>query len=139
MILFLALLVSCSPVDHTDSGLMTEPKVFTNHEIKSLRRHWPLPDVPLDTTNSYGDDPYAQHLGQYLFYDTRFSENGEVSCATCHVIFSDADYARVGTPSDDEMDMLDLAFGVTETSRLGCQIRVNDALNGLTVQVPDDM
>lgn len=84
MILFLALLVSCSPVDHTDSGLMTEPKVFTNHEIKSLRRHWPLPDVPLDTTNSYGDDPYAQHLGQYLFYDTRFSENGEVACATCH-------------------------------------------------------
>jgi 2Fe-2S ferredoxin len=37
------------------------------------------------------------------------------------------------------MDMLDLAFGVTETSRLGCQIRINDALDGLTVQVPDDM
>jgi cytochrome c peroxidase len=84
MILHLALLVSCSPVDDSDSGLMVEPKVFTNSEIQSLRRHWPLPDVPLDTTNSYGDDPYAQHLGQYLFYDTRFSENGEVSCATCH-------------------------------------------------------
>ena len=84
MILYLAFLVSCSPVDETDSGLIVEPKAFSNSEIKSLRSHWPLPDVPLDTTNSYGDDPYAQHLGQYLFYDTRFSENGEVACATCH-------------------------------------------------------
>jgi 2Fe-2S ferredoxin len=35
--------------------------------------------------------------------------------------------------------MLDLAFGVTQTSRLGCQIKMNDALDGLTVQVPDDL
>ena len=65
---------------------------------------------------------------------------GSLSCATCHVIFSAEDYARVGEPSDDEMDMLDLAFGVnTQTSRLGCQIKMNDALDGLTVQVPDDL
>ena len=36
---------------------------------------------------------------------------GSLSCATCHVIFSAEDYARVGEPSDDEMDMLDLARG----------------------------
>ena len=64
---------------------------------------------------------------------------GSLSCATCHVIFSDEDYAKVGAPSDDEMDMLDLAFGVTPTSRLGCQIRMSDALDGLTVQVPDGL
>ena len=64
---------------------------------------------------------------------------GSLSCATCHVIFSEEDYARVGAPSDDEMDMLDLAFGVTPTSRLGCQIRMSDELDGLTVQVPDDL
>ena len=64
---------------------------------------------------------------------------GSLSCATCHVIFSAEDYARVGGASDDEMDMLDLAFGVTQTSRLGCQIKMNDALDGLTVQVPDDL
>jgi len=64
---------------------------------------------------------------------------GSLSCATCHVILSDEDYAKVGAPSDDEMDMLDLAFGVTPTSRLGCQIRMSDALDGLTVQVPDDL
>ena len=64
---------------------------------------------------------------------------GSLSCATCHVIFSKEDYAKVGGPSDDEMDMLDLAFGLTPTSRLGCQIRMSDALDGLTVQVPDDL
>ena len=39
----------------------------------------------------------------------------------------------------DEMDMLELAFGLTETSRLGCQIRVEDTLDGLIVKVPDDL
>lgn len=63
---------------------------------------------------------------------------GSLSCATCHVIFSEEDFARVGAPSEDEMDMLDLAFGVTPTSRLGCQIAVTDALDGLKITVPDD-
>lgn len=63
---------------------------------------------------------------------------GSLSCATCHVIFSDEDFERVGPPSEDEMDMLDLAFGVTPTSRLGCQIAVTDALHGLKVAVPED-
>lgn len=63
---------------------------------------------------------------------------GSLSCATCHVYFSDADYARVGAPSDDEMDMLELAFGLTATSRLGCQITIDNNMEGLTVKVPDD-
>ncbi len=64
---------------------------------------------------------------------------GSLSCATCHVIFSDQDFAIVGPPSEDEMDMLDLAFGVSPTSRLGCQIRMNDDLDGISVRVPDDL
>ena len=63
---------------------------------------------------------------------------GSLSCATCHVIFSDADFARVGPPSDDELDMLDLAFNTTPTSRLGCQITLTDALDGLTAKVPEE-
>jgi ferredoxin len=64
---------------------------------------------------------------------------GSLSCATCHVILDQDSFARVGGPSEDEMDMLDLAFGVQETSRLGCQIEISDALDGLTVRVPDEM
>ena len=63
---------------------------------------------------------------------------GAVCLCNCHVYFSDADYARVGSPSDDEMDMLELAFGLTSTSRLGCQITIDESLDGLTIKVPDD-
>jgi ferredoxin len=63
---------------------------------------------------------------------------GSLSCATCHVVFGADDYARVGPPSEDEMDMLDLAFNVTETSRLGCQIKMSDELDGLSVKVPEE-
>ena len=48
---------------------------------------------------------------------------GSLSCATCHVILMKQGFARVGAASEDEMDMLDLAFGVEATSRLGCQIK----------------
>lgn len=63
---------------------------------------------------------------------------GSLSCATCHVILDQASFARVGGPSEDELDMLDLAFGVEETSRLGCQIEISAELDGLSVRVPDD-
>ena len=63
---------------------------------------------------------------------------GSLSCATCHVVLGPDDYARVGPPSEDEMDMLDLAFNVTETSRLGCQIKMSDELDGLTARVPEE-
>ena len=56
---------------------------------------------------------------------------GSLSCATCHIYFSDEDYARVGAPSDDEIDMLELAFGLTATSRLGCQIIIDESLDGM--------
>ena len=63
---------------------------------------------------------------------------GSLSCATCHVIFDEDGFAKVGGASDDEMDMLDLAFNVEPTSRLGCQIKVSAELDGITVRVPED-
>ena len=48
-------------------------------------------------------------------------------------------FAKTGAPSEDEVDMLDLAFGLTETSRLGCQIEMADELDGLKVVIPDDI
>ncbi len=58
---------------------------------------------------------------------------GSLACSTCHVIVDAADYARLPRASEDEIDMLDLAFGLTPTSRLGCQIIVTEGLDGLTV------
>lgn len=45
-------------------------------------------------------------------------------------------FDRMEEPDDDENDMLDLAFGLTETSRLGCQVKMSKALDGLVVKLP---
>jgi ferredoxin-2, mitochondrial len=45
-------------------------------------------------------------------------------------------YDRIPEPNDDENDMLDLAFGLTETSRLGCQVKMTKDLDGLVVRLP---
>jgi ferredoxin len=62
---------------------------------------------------------------------------GQLSCATCHVIVDPADFARLLPASEDEEDMLDLAHNATRTSRLACQIRLTEALDGLTVRIPN--
>ncbi|GMH32319.1 hypothetical protein BSKO_00153 [Bryopsis sp. KO-2023] len=62
---------------------------------------------------------------------------GSLACSTCHVIVEDqAYYDKLDEPDDDENDMLDLAFGLTETSRLGCQIKACKELDHLKVKIP---
>lgn len=62
---------------------------------------------------------------------------GTLTCSTCHLIFKPADYDKLPEkPSDEEMDMLDLAYELQDTSRLGCQITLSKELNGLEVQLP---
>jgi 2Fe-2S ferredoxin len=61
---------------------------------------------------------------------------GSLACSTCHVIVSPEDYERLSEATEDEEDMLDLAFGLTHTSRLGCQIIMTEELDGLTVTLP---
>ncbi len=61
---------------------------------------------------------------------------GSLACSTCHVIVDKAWYDKLAEASEDEEDMLDLAFGLTRTSRLGCQIKITPELDGLTVKLP---
>src|ERR1700751_3238076 len=61
---------------------------------------------------------------------------GALACPTCHVIVDPAWFRKLAEPTEDEEDMLDLAFGLTETSRLGCQIVIPEALDGLVVKLP---
>ncbi|KAM9440925.1 ferredoxin 1b [Clarias gariepinus] len=61
---------------------------------------------------------------------------GTLACSTCHLIFDEAVYERLEPTADEEMDMLDLAYGLTRTSRLGCQVIVEPWMNGMTVRVP---
>jgi len=62
---------------------------------------------------------------------------GSLACSTCHVIVDSKWFEKLDTPTEDEEDMLDLAFGLTHTSRLGCQIIVSDELDGIVVKLPD--
>jgi ferredoxin len=59
---------------------------------------------------------------------------GELACSTCHLIFESDVYERLPPKEDEEDDMLDLAFEVTETSRLGCQILVREDFEGMKVR-----
>jgi len=61
---------------------------------------------------------------------------GSLACSTCHVILTEEVYAKLPEPSDEENDMLDLAFGLTETSRLGCQVFLTSELAGLVAKIP---
>ena len=63
---------------------------------------------------------------------------GCMACSTCHVIVADDWFARLPPPSEEESDILDLALGLTPTSRLGCQIHLTDDLDGLVVRVPGE-
>ena len=61
---------------------------------------------------------------------------GSLACSTCHVIVDPEWYDLLKEATEDEEDMLDLAFGLTQTSRLGCQIIITEELDGLTVRLP---
>ena len=62
--------------------------------------------------------------------------DGSLACSTCHVIVDPEWYGALKEASEDEEDMLDLAFNLTRTSRLGCQIVITEELDGLIVQLP---
>ncbi len=69
--------------------------------------------------------------------DLEGSCGGSLACATCHVIVDDVWFEKTGEKTEDEEDMLDLAFDLRDTSRLGCQILMNNELDGIRVTLPE--
>jgi ferredoxin len=61
---------------------------------------------------------------------------GQMACSTCHVIVAPEDFDKLPPASADEDDLLDLAASVTRTSRLSCQIRLEESWGSLTVRIP---
>ena len=59
-----------------------------------------------------------------------------LACSTCHVILEDHIYDALEEPCEEEEDLLDLAYGLTLTSRLGCQIKVDRTMEEMTVRLP---
>lgn len=86
--------------------------------------------------SSQGKSLYDAVIDNNVDIDGFGACEGTLCCTTCHLIFRESDFAKVGEPSDEEMDMLDLAYGLTETSRLGCQVILRKELDSVEVQVP---
>lgn len=96
-------------------GMMADQQTDVSHEwtedeVETLRSLWigSLPPLPPDPSNQYADDPAAAALGHKLFFDTRFSSNGLVSCASCHIpdlMFTDGRALAIGVGVNNRKTM----------------------------------
>lgn len=88
---------------------------------------------------SPGDSLLDIVINEDLDFDGFGACEGTLACSTCHLIFDEDVYKNLGPVTDEEMDMLDLAYGLTDTSRLGCQICLTKSLEGMVARVPESV
>uniref|UniRef100_A0A8C5BET0 2Fe-2S ferredoxin-type domain-containing protein n=1 Tax=Gadus morhua TaxID=8049 RepID=A0A8C5BET0_GADMO len=88
---------------------------------------------------SPGDSLLDLVINEDLDFDGFGACEGTLACSTCHLVFSEEVYEKLGPVTDEEMDMLDLAYGLTDTSRLGCQVCLTRALEGMEARVPESV
>ncbi|XP_053167353.1 adrenodoxin, mitochondrial [Hemicordylus capensis] len=111
------------------AGLSSEDKVtvhFINRDGDKLTAQGKVGDSLLDVV-----------VDNNLDIDGFGACEGTLACSTCHLIFEDDVFKKLDAITDEEMDMLDLAYGLTERSRLGCQICLKKSINNMTVRVPE--
>ncbi|XP_035533505.1 adrenodoxin-like [Morone saxatilis] len=88
---------------------------------------------------SPGDSLLDVVINEDLDFDGFGACEGTLACSTCHLIFDEDVYKNLGPVTDEEMDMLDLAYGLTDTSRLGCQICLTKSMEGMVARVPESV
>uniref|UniRef100_A0A8C8VHB8 2Fe-2S ferredoxin-type domain-containing protein n=1 Tax=Pelusios castaneus TaxID=367368 RepID=A0A8C8VHB8_9SAUR len=93
----------------------------------------------LTATAKEGESLLEVVVNQNLDIDGFGACEGTLACSTCHLIFEKDAFRKLDPITDEELDMLDLAYGLTDTSRLGCQVCVKKAMDGLTVRVPTEV
>lgn len=103
-----------------------------------IRVRFLTPDGDLATEAEANSGDRLLEVGQARGMPLEGTCEGQMSCSTCHVIVAPDDFARLPRASEEEEDMLDLAVGATRTSRLACQILLDDTLDGLTVRLPSE-
>lgn len=141
--------VSCSyKLVAAAAGKVLRPTLSGQRIQRNFHNTSPMLDTVritfFDTASGEEHDVQAE-VGKHLL-DVAIDNNielegacgGELACATCHLIFEEDMYATLPEKLDEEEDMLDLAYDLTDTSRLGCQITVKERMAGMRVTIPDD-
>ena len=78
----------------------------------------------------------VMEIAQQNGIDIEGACEGSMACSTCHVIVDPDWFLKLDPASEEEEDILDLAYGLTSRSRLGCQITLTEELDGLVVSLP---
>ncbi|XP_037697306.1 adrenodoxin, mitochondrial [Choloepus didactylus] len=91
----------------------------------------------LTTKGKIGDSLLDVVVENNLDIDGYGACEGTLACSTCHLVFEERIFENLPAITDEENDMLDLAYGLTDTSRLGCQICLTKSMDNMTVRVPD--
>jgi len=77
-------------------------------------------------------------IAQANDFDVEGACEGSLACSTCHVIVDPEWYGKLRSAEEEETDMLDLAYGLTPTSRLSCQLLMSEELDGLVITLPSE-
>jgi ferredoxin len=109
------------------------PKVDADAE--TIQITFLQPDETLKTVDAKVGESFLQVAHRHDI-NLEGACEGVCACSTCHLIFPHEIFDELPEASEDEEDMLDMAFGLTETSRLGCQIIVDKSMDGITVEMP---
>jgi len=112
-------------------GSLTRPAPGTGIKV-----HWKDAKGNLIKTTEANEGDDLLSIAHEHDIDLEGACEGSVACSTCHVIITPEHYDKLPEPEDDENDMLDMAFGLTDTSRLGCQVKLTKDLDGMTATLP---
>ncbi|XP_008054749.1 adrenodoxin, mitochondrial [Carlito syrichta] len=91
----------------------------------------------LTAQGKVGDSLLDVVVENHLDIDGFGACEGTLACSTCHLIFEEHVFEKLDPITDEENDMLDLAYGLTDRSRLGCQICLTKSMDNMTVRVPE--
>ncbi|KAK4525912.1 hypothetical protein GAYE_SCF56G6412 [Galdieria yellowstonensis] len=122
--------------------LLFSPRHYTRFyvtEPQTCKETIRITFVLQDGTKKQVEAPIGKHILELAHendIDLEGACEGSLACSTCHVYLDEQSYNKLPEPSDDENDMLDLAFGLTEYSRLGCQVVASPELDGMVITLP---
>ncbi|KAF7973034.1 hypothetical protein HWV62_16310 [Athelia sp. TMB] len=112
------------------------PPPTNSHRCFSIKLHFKDSKGGLIKTVEANEGDDLLSIAHEHDIDLEGACEGSVACSTCHVILSPEHYDLLPEPEDDENDMLDMAFALTDTSRLGCQVKLTRDLDGMSVGLP---